>query len=98
MRNGQIRARLFPQCGGSFTRLVLCGALPTALPKWELRRLIERLSLFSGYPIECVLSVDKEAASWCEWWSELLVGMPERQIELVYRQVRGMRGDNREGR
>jgi hypothetical protein len=32
--------------------------------------------------------VDKEAASWCEWWTDLLVGMPEDLLELRYDIVR----------
>ena len=75
MKNGQMKLRL-------------TGFVPTAVPRRTAASLARGLALWSGWPVRCVLSVDKEAASWCEWWTDLLVGMPEDLLELRYDIVR----------
>jgi hypothetical protein len=85
MQDGQMKVWLSPLHGGAFTRLKLTGALPSSLPVFELRRLISRLSFFSGYPLECVLSVDKAVTDWCDWWHELLDSIPARHLQIRYK-------------
>ena len=84
MQNGRIKVWLSPLNGGSYTQLRLIGTLPTALPVRELRSLIEKLSFFSGYPVECALFVDEETAGWCEWWTGRLAVMPVRHLKVRY--------------
>jgi len=84
MKNGQIKVWLSPLNGGSYTRLRLYAALPTALPVWELRHLAERMSFFSGYAVQCVLSAGLEEANWSEWWTDLLAGIPGRLLDVRF--------------
>ena len=88
MKNGQMKLRLFPVYGGSYTRLQLSGVVPTAVPRWTAEAFAQGIALWSGWPTRCVLSVDREAASWCEWWTDLLAGMSEDLLELRYDIVR----------
>lgn len=96
MQNGRIKVWLSPLNGGSYTRLRLSGAIPTALPVRELRHLMERMSFFSGYPVECALSVDKEEAGWCEWWTDRLAVIPGHLLDVRFivrdRMRKGRRG------
>ena len=93
MKDGQFRAVLSPVYDGRFTRLRLTGVVPSSVMKRDVRRLVRALDFWSGYPVECALSVDREAACWCEWWTDLLAGIPERHLEL--RCLRARRGDAR---
>lgn len=93
MKNGQMKLQLAPEYGGSYTRLRLCGSVPTAIPRAAARRLVRGLAFWSGWPVECVLSVDMEGANWCEWWTDLLVGIPARHLEVRFR-ARGRRRES----
>jgi hypothetical protein len=84
MQNGRIKVWLSPLNGGSYTQLRLTGSAPTALSKRVLRRFAERMSFWSGAPVECALSVDKETAAWCEWWTERLAAIPGRLLEVRF--------------
>ena len=79
-----MRMRLTPEHGGSYTCLRLSGSVPTAVPRWTAARLARGLAFWNGWPVRCVLSVDREAGSWCEWWTDLLAGIPEDLLELRY--------------
>jgi len=92
MQNGRIKVWLSPLNGGSYTKLRLTGALPTAVPRKGLVRLVKKMSFMSGYPVEFVLSVDKEKAGWCEWWTERLVVIPERHLKVRFVIQRGKCG------
>lgn len=85
MEHGQMTMWLAPEYGGSYTRLRLVGSAPTAMQHKTARRFVRELAQWSGWPVRCVLSVDREAACWCEWWTGLLAGIPERHLELDYR-------------
>jgi hypothetical protein len=85
MKDGQMTMRLTPEHGGSYTNLRLSGSVPTAVPQRTATHLVRGLTFWSGWPVECVLSVDREAASWCEWWTDLLAGIPEHHLKLRYR-------------
>jgi hypothetical protein len=88
MKKGQITARLSPVHGGAYTRFQLSGSVPTAIARRAMKRLVCGLSFWSGWPVECVLCVDRETASWCEWWSEVLGVIPEHHLKVQYRQKR----------
>lgn len=88
MKNGQMKLRLSPEHGGAYTRLRLCGFVPTGIPQRTAAALARGLAFWSGWPLLCVLSVDREAASWCEWWTDLLAGIPGDLLELRYEIVR----------
>ena len=95
MRREQMTIQLEPEHGGSYTRLRLRGSLPTAVPRRAAARLARELTLWSGWPVSCVLCVDREAACWCEWWTDLLADISARHLELRYRirQPELWRGD-----
>jgi len=88
MTHGQMTMRFDPEQGGSYTRLRLVESVPTAAPLQGAAQPIRGLTFWSGRPIRCVLSVGREAACWCEWWTDLLAGMPEDLLELRYDIVR----------
>lgn len=88
MKNGQMELRLAPEHGGSYTRLRLTGFVPTAVPRKTAAALARGLAFWSGWPVECVLCVDRETASWCEWWTDLLAVMPEDLLDLRFDIVR----------
>lgn len=81
-KRGQIKLKLSALHGGSFTELRLRGALPTALSPVGLRRLFTRLSFWSGWPVELVLSVDEATAAWCDVWIDALRDVPEHHLEI----------------
>ena len=85
MKNGQVVLRLEAENGGSYTRLQLCGSVPTAVPRAQAAALVQALAFWSGWPVSCVLCVDREAGGWCEWWTDRLADMPERHLELRIR-------------
>lgn len=95
MKHGQMKVQLSPQNGGAYTRLRLCGSVPTAVPRKTAAQLVRGLSLWSGWPVECVLSVEREAACWCEWWTDLLADISVHHLKLRYciRQGKQGRGD-----
>ena len=78
-----MRARLWPINGGTGTRFQLSGTISTAVPQSLLRELIYGLSLWGGCPVSCVLCADRAAASWCEWWTELMAGIPGRHLVAI---------------
>ena len=87
-KRGQIRLHLSALHGGSFTRLWLCGAVPTALPPAVLGRLFAMLSFWSGWPVALALSVDEATASWCDVWSDALRDVPEHHLEIRFKSRR----------
>lgn len=91
MENGLFRATLSPVHGGSYTRLRLTGVVPSSVAQRDVARLARGLFFWSGGPVECALSVAMETACWCEWWTDLLAGMPERHLRLRYRIQRSPR-------
>jgi len=86
MRPGQMTIRLAPVQYGAYTRLRLCGTLPTALPRPVAARFAQELAFWSGWPVSCVLSADEEAAQWCEWWTDLMAGISAQHLELRVRR------------
>lgn len=82
MPQDRMIARLSPLCGGTYTHVRIEGVFPTALPLRDLRRLARGLSLWSGYPVACALSVDGEAMGWCGWWLDHLALIPAHHLEL----------------
>ena len=71
------------------------GTVPTGIPRRTALWLARGLSFWSGWPVLCVLSVDREAACWCEWWTDLLADIPERHLELRY-EIRRLGGERRD--
>jgi hypothetical protein len=80
----RMRARLWPVMGGASTRFQVSGTIPTAVPQSLPRELIYGLSLWGGCPVSCVLCVDRAGARWCEWWTELMAGIPGHHLEAIY--------------
>ena len=85
MKYGKMRIVLEPENDGAYTRLRLSGSVPTSVPRASAIQLVQGLSFWSGWPVTCVLSVDKEAACWCEWWTELTAGIDPSLLTLRYR-------------
>jgi hypothetical protein len=84
MRPDQMTMRLQPVLGGAYTRMLLRGTVPTAVPRTSAARLARELAFWSGWPGSCALSADSEAARWCEWWTDLLAGISARHLELCF--------------
>jgi hypothetical protein len=80
MKKGRITGRLMA-LDGEFR---LFGTIPAGVMQNHSRQCFCELSFWSRYPISCVLFVDKAAASWCEWWTELMVGIPARRPDVRY--------------
>ena len=57
MKQGQFRVHVRPCCGGAYTRVQLCGSVPTAIPSRSLKRLAAMLAFWSGWPVALALSV-----------------------------------------
>lgn len=98
MKIGQMTIQLESEHGGAYTRLLLCGTLPTALPRQAAARFAQELAFWSGWPVSCVLSADEEATRWCQWWTDLLADISAQHLELRCRprqaeQARDRRGD-----
>lgn len=87
MDRGKIAVQLWPVYGGAYTRLRATGVIPTAVPERELRRLVRGLAFWSGYPVQCALSVAGVDLGWCGWWLDRLAVVPGHHLEL--RCVRG---------
>lgn len=75
---------LRPLQGGSYTQLLLLGPVPSAPVPLNLRRLLTMFSHWNGYPVEVVLSVDKQTAGWCEIWTDALSAVPARHLEVSF--------------
>jgi hypothetical protein len=84
MRQGQMVIQLRVVQGGAYTELRLRGAVPTALPTRLVRRLMEILSSWSGWPVALALSVEADTAGWCEFWSDVLSSVPARHLEIRF--------------
>lgn len=94
MQQSKFTVELWPIHNGAYTRVRMRGVIPTAVPKRDLRRLAHGMAFWSGYPIQCVLSVEAEATSWCEWWVEQLAAIHVRHLELVFEhKTTGVTGD-----
>jgi hypothetical protein len=100
MKQGQFRVRLRPCCGGAYTQVRLCGAVPTAVPARTLKRLAATLTFWSGWPVALALPVGHDSAGWCEAWSDGLQDVPERHLEIRFvlprHRVRSGAGGHRE--
>jgi len=88
MDDGRMRIWLSPLDSGSYTRLRLCGSLPTAGAWRKAASPARGLALRSGTPVDCALCADGAAACWCEWWTGLLADMSGRHLEVRYRRAR----------
>ena len=84
MQDSRVRVWLSPLVGGAYTKFRITGTIPTAVPARKLKRLVEELSFWSGYLVECALSVEREGASWCEWWTDRLAVIPERHLKVSF--------------
>jgi hypothetical protein len=42
------------------------------------------LPIWSGWPVTVALSVEVDAAGWCEWWTDALCAVPEGQLEVRF--------------
>lgn len=83
MRRGQVRLYLRPVHDGAFTSLSLRGALITAVPPKDLATICQKLSFWSGWPVECVLPAGS-AAPWFEYWTEVIDLVPARLLEVRF--------------
>ena len=85
---------LSPLCNGTYTRLQISTSVITPMPAWALRRICSVLFLFSGERSRFVLSVDKETASWCEWWVDSIIKLPtsDSQVRFVRQREKEPRG------
>ena len=84
MQDGHMRIWLSPLFGGAHTRFRITGTVPTAIPIREAKGFVEKLSFWSGYRVECALSVVREGAAWCEWWTGRLAVIPEHHLKLRF--------------
>jgi hypothetical protein len=78
---------LRPLGGGSYTQLLLLGPVPSSPVPLNLRRLLTMFSDWSGYPVDVVLSVDKQTAGWCEVWTDALCAVPARHLEVTFHRA-----------
>ena len=89
MHPGQVMIQLRPFEAGSFTLWSARGAVPTAVPPAQLRRLVSGLAFWSGWPVRLALSVDAATVGWCEIWSDSLGHVPDRHLEVQFRRRGG---------
>lgn len=88
MKHGQFRVRLRPLYGGQFTRVHICGCVPTAIPSRLLRRMAYWLALWSGLPVVLALSAEDETGGWCEVWTSCVQDIPEHLLEVKFGRPR----------
>ena len=84
MKQGQFRVFLRPLYGGRFTRVHICGCVPTAIPPRLLHRMAAQLALWSGWPVVLALSAEAEAVGWCEVWTDCVKEIPEHHLEFKF--------------
>jgi hypothetical protein len=84
MRQGQMRVRLRPIVGGSYTEVRLCGMVPTTVPPRAVQRALSLLRLWSGWPVALALCVEADAAGWCEVWADALADVPADHLEVRF--------------
>jgi hypothetical protein len=84
MPQGQFRLRLSPRHGGAFTSWRLCGCVATALPSRDMRRLMQTLSFWSGWPVELVLPAEVGTDAWFEWWADVAAGIPLNNLQVRF--------------
>jgi len=70
---------------GAYTQLALRGPMATVPQGKELRRLLALLALWHGGPVDVVLCVGLDAASWLEIWDEALAAVPARDVRIRFR-------------
>jgi hypothetical protein len=78
----KITLRLKPAHRGAYTLVRATGVVPTAVPLRDLRRLARGLAFWSGYPVQCVLSVGTGDLGWCGWWLDHLSVIPADHLAL----------------
>ncbi len=83
-RPGQFRIHLRPEQGGAYTRWRVTGSVPSAVPAWQLERLMKMIAFWSGWPVELALSVDRQTAGWCERWADALADIHPEQLRLRF--------------
>jgi len=87
-RPGQFHIRLHPACGGRFTEWRISGSTPTAIPSWHLRRLMQAMCLWSGWPVSLALPAEVETARWFSWWTDALADVPPEHLHVDYAVAR----------
>jgi len=80
----RMRLELRPLNGGSYTQFSLSGPVPSAPQPQGLRRLLTMFALWNGCPVDVVLFVDGQTASWCEVWCDALTRVPVRHLEVSF--------------
>jgi hypothetical protein len=75
-RPSQFHVRLRPLHGGAFTQWRISGSAPTATRPWRLARLMQELSLWSGWPVELALPAELETDDWFSLWLDMLADIP----------------------
>ena len=83
-RAGQFHIRLQPQHGGAFTQWCVVGSTPTAVPSWQLDRLMQALSFWSGWRVELVLPVEVETVAWFSWWDGALTDIRPEHLRVRF--------------
>ena len=68
---------------GAYTRFSLSGPVPTALPGRLLRQLVTQLALWTGWPVDVVLSVE-DPADFNEVWIAELLAVPDRHLRVRF--------------
>jgi hypothetical protein len=84
MKRGQFRVRLRPLYDGHFTRVRLCGCVPTTVVPRQLQRLAAQLVLWSGWPVRLVLPAGVATAAWCELWVDSIKDIPDDHLEVRF--------------
>lgn len=80
----QITLELRPLHGGSYTQLVLSGPVCTDPNPRTLHQFLSMFARWNCCPVDVVLSVDAQTASWSEVWTNVLASIPERHLEIRF--------------
>jgi len=75
---------LRPAHGGAFTEWRVFGSTPTAIPSWQLRRLIQAISFWSGWPVALVLPAEVETDLWFSRWADALADILPEHLHVEY--------------
>ena len=81
-RAGQFHIHLQPEHGAAFTHGCVAGSAPTAVPSWQLDRLMQALCFWSGWPVELVLPAEVATVAWFSWWGGALADIAPEHLEL----------------
>ena len=83
-RRGQFHITLHPAHGGTFTEWCISGSTPTAIPSWQLTRLVQAMSFWSGWPVELVLPAERATALWFSWWADALADIHPEHLHVEF--------------